>query len=473
MPTFIHKAPMGTDRKAVWSWYDSPEAFVRIMPEWERLTPVELGPLEDGATTRFRMRLGPLRPTWVARHHSVTKGHTFSDRMERGPFGAWDHAHTIVEGDGQALVDDRVQWRLPMHVFTGWTAPMTVHGRLKTMFAFRSRRTRQDLLRISETSHLPRRRVLVTGSTGLIGTQLCAFLSSAGHDVVRLLRRSTVLPVHLQGRPIVRWDDRTGEVLEGSLEGFDAVIHLAGAGIGDRRWTKRRMDVIRESRTGPTRLLAERLAALERPPEVLLSGSAIGIYGHRPDGPVDEESEHGHGFLTEVAEAWEQATEAANEAGIRVVHLRTGLVMTAAGGVLAKQLLPAKLGAGGPIGSGKQQISWISFDDHVHAVHHLMMTPDASGPVNLTAPNPVAQRTFARVLGRVLRRPAFAPLPGFVVKILFGRMGQPLLLEGQAVLPKKLEAYGFRFQHSDLEGCLRHTLGRLSASEEDVHEHRR
>ena len=178
-------------------------------------------------------------------------------------------------------------------------------------------------------------------------------------------------------------------------------------------------------------------------------------------------------FLTEVAEAWERATEAANEAGIRVVHLRTGLVMTAAGGVLAKQLLPAKLGAGGPIGRGKQQISWISFDDHVHAVHHLMMTPDASGPVNLTAPNPVAQRTFARVLGRVLRRPAFAPLPGFVVKILFGRMGQPLLLEGQAVLPKKLEAYGFRFQHPDLEGCLRHTLGRLSASEEDVHEHRR
>jgi uncharacterized protein (TIGR01777 family) len=473
VPTFTHTAAMPVSQDHVWSWYDAPEAFVRIMPEWERLTPLELGALEDGASTRFRMHLGPLRPVWVARHHDVVKGQAFSDRMERGPFGAWDHEHRITAKGAGSSVDDTVTWRLPFHMFTGWTAPITVLPRLRTMFAFRSRRVRLDLKRIEETAHLPRRRVLVSGSTGLIGTQLCAFFHAAGHEVVRLLRTNTKLPAHLKGQAVVRWDDRTGEVVEGSLEGFDAVVHLAGAGIGDRRWSRSRMDLIRTSRTGPTALLAERLAALKHPPEVLLSGSAVGIYGNRPEGTVDETAEVGRGFLDEVALDWESATAQASESGIRVVHLRTGLVMTAAGGVLAKQLLPAKLGAGGPLGSGRQQISWISIDDEVHAIHHLMMHETAEGPYNLTSPQPVAQREFARTLGRVLRRPAFAPLPGFVLRVLFGRMARPLLLEGQAALPTRLIESGYTFAHPDLESCLRHTLGRTPADPQDAHEHRR
>jgi len=473
VPTFTHVAAMPASQQRVWSWYDAPEAFVRIMPEWERLTPLELGALEDGATTRFRMHLGPLRPVWVARHHDVEQGSAFSDRMERGPFGAWDHEHRITAKGATSSVDDSVTWRLPFHPLTGWTAPITVLPRLRTMFAFRSRRVRLDLKRIEATADLPRRRVLVSGSTGLIGTQVCAFLHAAGHEVVRLLRTSTSLPKHLEGQPVVRWDDRTGDVLEGSLEGFDAVIHLAGAGIGDRRWSKARMALIRSSRTGPTTLLAERLAALKHPPEVLLSGSAVGIYGNRPDGTVDESAELGEGFLDEVAQAWESATQPASNAGIRVVHLRTGLVMTAAGGVLAKQLLPAKLGAGGPLGHGRQQISWISMDDEVHAIHHLMMHESASGPYNLTSPNPLPQRQFARTLGRVLRRPAFAPLPGFVLRVLFGRMARPLLLEGQAAVPTRLLESGFEFAHPELEDCLRHTLGRTAPDPLDLHEHRR
>ena len=315
--------------------------------------------------------------------------------------------------------------------------------------------------------------MLVSGSTGLIGTQLCAFLFAAGHDVVRLLRKETVLPKHLADCEVVRWNDRTGEVLEGSFEGFDAVIHLAGAGIGDKRWSTARKALLRDSRIGPTRHLAEALASAEQPPEVFLSGSAIGVYGNRGDEVLTESSSRGEGFLCDMANAWEDAALPAKEAGIRLIHLRTGLVTTAAGGLLGKQLLPAKVGAGGPIRGGRQRLSWISMDDYVHAVHHLMMHTEADGPFNITAPNPVPQRTFAKVLGRVLRRPSFAPLPGFVVRIMFGEMGQELILEGQHVEPRRLQDLGFRFEHPELESCLRHTLGKVRTPSEDTMHTRR
>ena len=468
MPVFEHHAPMPAPQPLLWAWHDSPEAFVRIMPEWERLIPVQLGGLENGQQTRFKMRLGPLRPTWVAEHFDVEDGHAFSDRMVKGPFGTWDHEHRFDADGTESKVVDTVNWRLPFHLLSGWTAPLTVMPRIRSMFRFRSDRVRGDLKRIQETSELPRRRVLVTGSTGLIGTQLCAFLFAAGHDVVRLLRKETVLPKHLASAEVVRWNDQTGEVLEGSFEGFDAVIHLAGAGIGDKRWSKARKALIRNSRTGPTRNLAEALAATENPPEVLLSGSAIGVYGNRGEEVLTESSSRGEGFLCDLANDWEGAALPAKEAGIRLVHLRTGLVTTAAGGFLGKQLLPAKVGAGGPIRGGRQRLSWISMDDYVHAVHHLMMVKEAQGPFNITSPNPVNQRTFAKVLGRVLRRPAFAPLPGFVIRLMFGEMGQELVLEGQHVEPARLLELGFEFQHPDLESCLRHTLGKMRASSPDV-----
>ena len=205
---------------------------------------------------------------WIAEHFDVKDGQAFSDKMVKGPFGRWDHEHRFDANGAQSEVVDTVQWRLPFHLFSGWTAPITVMPRLRSMFRFRSDRVRGDLRRIEETADLPRRRVLVSGSTGLIGTQLCAFLFAAGHDVVRLLRKETVLPKHLAECEVVRWNDRTGEVLEGSFEGFDAVIHLAGAGIGDKRWSTARKALLQDSRIGPTRHLAEALASAEQPPEV-------------------------------------------------------------------------------------------------------------------------------------------------------------------------------------------------------------
>ena len=211
----------------------------------------------------------------------------------------------------------------------------------------------------------------------------------------------------------------------------------------------------------PTQNLAKIIANLESPPKKLLCSSAIGFYGNRGTEVLDEDSESGDDLLSDLCKDWENASNEAKDSGINVIHLRTGIVMSPLGGALAKLLLPAKFGAGGPVGGGKQMQSWISLDDEIYAIHHLMMKEDSEGVYNLTAPNPVSQKQFAKTLGRVLRRPAFAPLPGFVIKLLFGQMGKKLVLEGQDVRPTRLLESGYEFTHSELETCLRSCLGKF------------
>jgi uncharacterized protein (TIGR01777 family) len=244
------------------------------------------------------------------------------------------------------------------------------------------------------------------------------------------------------------------------LEGFNAVIHLGGAGIGDKRWSKKRMEIIRTSRTESTGLLAKTLAGLEHKPEVFLVASAIGYYGNRGDEELSENSDAGEGYLSETCLAWEASAQPAKDAGIRTIHARTGgIVLDATGGGLGKMLLPAKLGAGGPIGRGRQWLSWISMDDEVYAMHHLLMTESCEGAYNLVSPGIVQQKKFAKVLGKVLRRPAFIPTPPFGVWILFGKMGVTLTTDSTKVVPARLQEIGYRFEHPSLEPALRDTLG--------------
>ena len=461
MPKFSYQAEHNATKEEIWNWYNSPGAFRRIMPEWEGIIPLNAGALENGEETIFKVSLGPIKQKWVARHHSVVTGETFADRMMKGPFGAWNHVHRFeAKGEGKTTIFDDVEYKLPVHFLTGWSAGMTVLPRMRQMFKYRSTRVDSDVKQIQATKEMPRQKVLVSGSTGMIGLQLCAFLETAGHDVYRLLRLKTKLPADVNSEKVIRWNDLTGEVLEGDMNGFDSVIHLAGAGIGDKRWSKKRKNLIRDSRIIPTENLSRILASLDKPPKALLSGSAIGFYGDRGSDILDEDSTTGTDFLSEICSEWENATAQAKDAGIRVVNLRTGIVVSPLGGALSKLLLPAKMGGGGPVGGGKQIQSWISLDDEVFAIHHLMMTESCNGPYNLTAPNPVPQKQFAKVLGRVIRRPAFMPLPGFMIRIMFGEMGQKLVLEGQHVKPTRLQESGFEFTHSDLEPCLRNCLGR-------------
>ncbi len=461
MPKFTHQKQYEASKKELWNWYNSPGAFRRIMPEWEGIKPVQVGSLKDDEETIFKVSIGPIKRKWVARHHSVVENETFSDRMIKGPFGKWDHQHSFVGSGNVTRIQDTVDWKLPLHILTGWTAKLTVIPRMNQMFRYRSEKVANDINQIQKTCDLPRQRVLVSGSTGMIGLQLCAFLEAAGHDVHRLLRVDSKLPVDVNSEKVIRWNDETGKIIKGDINGFDSVIHLAGAGIGDKRWSQKRKEIIRSSRVIPTTNLAKILAGSEHPPKAFLSGSAIGYYGDRGTESIDESSSKGDGFLSETCSQWEQATLVAKESGIRVSNLRSGIVISPLGGALAKLLLPTKMGGGGPVGGGRQIQSWISLDDEIYAIHHLMMQDTSQGAYNLTSPNSVSQKEFAKILGRVLRRPSFMPLPKFALQLMFGEMGNVLIIEGQDVKPTRLQESGFTFTYSRLESCLRNCLGRV------------
>ena len=296
-------------------------------------------------------------------------------------------------------------------------------------------------------------KIVVSGASGLIGTQLVAKLSSSGHEVVRLVRRSPK-----SGE--IQWNPKSGTLDAAALEGADAVIHLSGAGIGDKRWTDGYRKEILDSRTTTTALLAKTMASLSRKPSVFLSGSAIGIYGARNDEQLTEVSTHGTGFLAEVCEQWEAAAKPAVDAGIRTVYLRTGIVLSPKGGALKKLLPLFKLGVGGKFGNGKQWQSWISIDDEIGAIEHLL-TANVSGAVNLTAPNPVTNAEFTKVLASVLKRPAIVPVPTFAPKILLGgELADALLFTGQRVIPAALNASGYMFKHTTLESAFRSLLSK-------------
>jgi len=298
-------------------------------------------------------------------------------------------------------------------------------------------------------------RILITGSTGLIGASLAQFLSTSGHEVIRLVRSKPT-----PGSGAIHWDPGSGTIDTTALEGLDGVAHFAGENIATKRWTARQKARILESRVNGTRLLAESLARLARPPKGLISASAIGYYGDRGDEVLREESAPGSGFLPEVCCAWEAATKPADGRGIRVVHLRTGMVLSPAGGALGKMLTAFRLGAGGVIGSGRQYMSWIALDDVIGAVHHVLITDALQGPVNVVAPAPVTNREFTRTLGHVLSRPTLLPAPAFAVRLALGEMAEELLLSSQRVEPARLVSSGYRFGFPGLEGALRHLLGK-------------
>ena len=296
-------------------------------------------------------------------------------------------------------------------------------------------------------------RILMSGASGLIGTALSSHLSSDGHLVTRLVRRDAREGEH-------RWDPVAGILDADAFTGCDAVINLSGANIGDKRWTDQYKAELLSSRLQSTTLLATTMAGLDTKPSVFISGSAIGWYGDRGDERLDELSAAGTDFLSNLCQQWEAATMPAEDAGIRTVHVRTGIVLSAQGGALKKQLPLFKLGLGGRFGSGHQWQSWISIDDEVDALSHLLTT-DICGAVNLTAPNPITNSEFTATLGKVLHRPAVLPIPSFGPKMLFGgEMVDALLLGGQRVSPTALQRSGYEFHHETLDSALRDLLQR-------------
>lgn len=438
----------------VFAWHERAGAFERLTPPWE---PVELvartGTIRDGDEAKLRLRLGPLGVAWRARHEGYLPGRRFVDRQVGGPFASWVHTHaTSPDEGGGATLEDKIDYELPLGALGERVLGRSIERRLTRMFTYRHATLANDLERHRQAA-LPRQVIAVTGASGMIGRALCAFLESGGHEVRRVVR-------HEPAAGEIRWDPDAGTIDTAALEGVTAAVHLAGENISGGRWTAARKKSIEESRTKGTALLANALANLRVRPAVLVSASAVGYYGTDPDVERDETSPPADDFLARVCAAWEAAAQPARDAGIRVVHPRFGVVLSPAGGALAKMLGPFKAGVGGKLGSGKQPMSWVALDDVVYAIHHALATPSIGGPVNVVAPAVVTNAEYTKTLGHVLHRPTVLPLPGPMVKLLFGELGDTLLLHGQVVRPRTLTESGYRFAHATLEDALRHVLGR-------------
>ena len=299
-------------------------------------------------------------------------------------------------------------------------------------------------------------RVAVSGSTGLVGSEVVAVLSAAGHEVIRLVRR-----VPAPGEKAVRWDPVKREIDAAGIEGFDAVLHLAGENIASGRWNAARKTAIRDSRVNGTRFLCDALAVLARPPKTLVCASAVGYYGDRGEETLAEESPPGTGYLAEVCREWEAASAPAAQKGIRVVALRIGMVLSPKGGAIARMLPLFRAGLGGVIGSGRQYVSWVALDDLPHILLHALQRGDLSGPVNAVAPRPVTNREFTEALGKALSRPTPLPVPAFALRLAVGReMADSLLLSSSRAVPRRLEESGYRFRFPELGEALRHLLGK-------------
>ena len=327
MVNYLHETRIEAPRKVVWEWHTRDGAFDRLAPPWETIETISAPPdLSPGGTRVMKMKMGPIKMKWVAEHTDMIEEELFADRMVRGPFKRWWHTHRFIkEKSDVTVIRDEVSYVIPMGFLGRLFGGRYVRKNIENMFTSRSISLRRDIMRHQSFSETPRKRILVSGASGLIGSQLIPFLDTGGHEVIQLVRRK---PLDENQR---FWDPENGELDPSLFDGIDAVIHLGGVGIGDKRWSKKRKQAIVDSRQKSVTLLSETMASLEQKPEVFVVASAIGIYGDRGDEEIDENSAYGSGFLTDTAKIWESSADAARDAGIRTIHLRTGIVLSPKG----------------------------------------------------------------------------------------------------------------------------------------------
>ncbi len=466
MPLFSRHASAAVSAQELYDWHTRPGALERLTPPWLNVDVVRHDGVLDGGRTRLRLDAGPAHLNWLAEHRDVTPGTGFTDVALEGPFAEWTHVHGFLPaGDGHSVLEDVVTYRLPAIPSAG-LAEDAVERMLERLFAYRHRVTLADVERHSAAGD-EKLTVAITGSSGLIGQALVSFLLSGGHRVVRLVRdrRAAARTPKRTGERLVYWNVEQGEMDEDRLSRSspDAVVHLGGESLF-APWTTRRRRRMWESRVKGTHLLARAIARMPRPPRVMLSGSAVGFYGETGATRTSEDAAAGDGFLSDLVQAWESAADVAREAGIRVVHPRMGIVLTPAGGALAPLLPAARIGLAGWPGDGRAYLPWIALDDVLYAFLHLLWSK-AEGPVNITAPNPVHIRTLVETLGQILKRPTPLRVPAGLVRTMGGRMARETLASNRAV-PSRLLAEGFTFQYPELEGALRHVLGRSASADQ-------
>ncbi|MFB6247586.1 MAG: TIGR01777 family oxidoreductase [Salinibacter sp.] len=456
MNTLEFTSELDAPADAVFDWHARPGAFRRLTPPWAPVRLESFEGIREGDRATLRLGPGPLALRWVAEHHDVVDGRQFCDRQVQGPFAHWDHVHRFepLDDGARCRLGDRITYELPGGALGAQAAPW-LGPELRRQFAYRHRVTRRDLA--LHRQYAPEARsltVAVSGTSGLVGSQLVPFLTTGGHTVRRLVRSGPTV-----GDEIL-WDPRSGRVEAEKLEGVDAVVHLAGEPVFGL-WTEAKKRRIHDSRANGTRLLAEALAGLDDPPEAFVSASAVGYYGDRGSDVVTEETPGGEGFLADVCRAWEAATTPAAEAGIRTVRARIGVVLSPAGGALQVQWPLFWAGLGAQVGPPDQYVPWIALDDVLGGLYHLLWS-DLEGPVNLTTPTPAPMDRYTETLADVLDRSARLRVPASVLRGLLGEGAEEMALKSARVVPDRLTDDGYAFGYATLNGALRHVLGRTA-----------
>jgi hypothetical protein len=458
MPTLRFSTPLPVSAAEAFAWHERPGALQRLIPPWgamEVVKPPES--LRAGTQVIFKTGVGPFQIRWVAEHVAYDPPHEFRDVQRSGPFAQWDHRHRFHELDAHRseLVDELV-YALPLASISEPLVGRLARRQIERLFAFRHARTAGDLAAHATAMELPRMNVAITGASGMIGRSLQAFLTTGGHTVVPLVRRKA-------GPGEISWDPAGGTVDTDGLKGVDAVVHLAADPIEPKPLTPAKARSLRDSRVDGTRTLATALATMSDGPRVFVSASGANYYGDRGDETLTEASGPGDdGFLSDITKAWEAAAEPARDAGIRTVVMRTGIVLDRKATVLKALGLVTRLGAGAPVGSGRQYWPWISIDDVVGIYHHALTHPEIDGPLHACAPNPVTNAEFTRTLAKVLRRPVL-PLrvPRFAPALLLRKqLADSLLFTSMRMVPERAQETGYTFRHPTLEGALRALYGR-------------
>lgn len=448
---FLKTSEFNVPVEKAFAWHASKGALMRLNPPWEKVKVTSQTGIQNGAVTDMKVFMGPIGVPWIADHLGYVENEQFIDTQRKGPFPYWEHTHLFEKiEDYKCSMTDSIKYRLPLSILGDVFANKMIKSKVEKMFRYRHDVTQNDLNDLN-TYQTPQQNIVLSGSTGILGEYLTNYLSTQGHNVVPLVRKG-------KDQSNIAWNMNKGTI-SSCLGCSDVVIHLAGEPIGEDRWTDDKKKTIIESRINGTRQIAEQIAKIKNPPSTLICASAIGFYGDRKGEVLDENSSKGTDFISDVCAEWEAAAKPAIDAGIRVVFLRVGVVLTPAGGALKKFLLPFKLGIGMYMGKGDQMMSWILPDDVAGAINHLISNDQIHGPINLTAPNPVPHKQFAKILGNVLRRPSFFSIPEWLILKVFGQMGREVLLSSTDARPNRLMDTGYQFKYPSLEGALKHITG--------------
>ena len=424
--------------QTVFKWHLFPSAFERLTPPWVQVQVLsrEGGPNHIGSRLTLKVKIGPFWRRWVVQHTEFSEDNYFTDVQLDGPFKFWKHTHRVRSVNAYTSeIEDEVQFLPPFSLFKGM-----IEKKIMKILEWRHERLKRDL-DVQSKYAIPPMRILVSGSTGFVGSHLIPFLETAGHHVSRLVRK-----LEEKEENTVYWDPEHPSLED--FEGFDAVIHLAGKSLASGLWTEKLKKEIFSSRCEYTKHLAQVLSKLKSPPQTFICASAIGIYGNRKGEELTENSSLGEGFLANVCKEWEKATDGLE--GIRCIHTRFGMILSQDGGLLKKMMIPFRMGLGAIIGSGTQVMSWIALDDVIYALYHVLHHKEVSGGVNFCAPVPETNASFSRKLAQALNAPLFFRIGEKPLRFLAGEMAEEMLLASQSVKPEKLLNSGYEFLYSRL-----------------------